>query len=422
MRRLHARIVIGVVLAVAAAWISATLAAPLISGLVVEGFERQLLGNGLGWMGEQFERAAEDEWPRLLDDARRSVRAPLEIVPASALSSGDARRGAAGQPFLSPRGSGPPRIHIPLHGGSHLLVVGPMQPPPVRPLVVFSLVFVLVLIPTVSLLVGFPLVRRLGRVRTVIHELGRGNWAARLDVRSEGALRELAESINRTAEQLERQFQEREALLQAVSHEMGTPLSRMRFQVELLEGSVSMPAQRERLQALSEDLDELDELSTELVSWMDSGPRSDTRQPFALAPVLESLVELEQAGAAPRAIDLSCPPGVSVAADRRQFERAIENLLRNAVRYAQERITVTVTTVEGQVAIDVGDDGPGIPGDQRTRVLSPFVRLDGSHTRAHRGLGLGLAIVRRIVEAHGGSVTIRESPQGGTLVRTLWPT
>jgi signal transduction histidine kinase len=422
MRRLHARIVAGVVLAVAAAWISATLAAPRISGLVVEGFERQLLGNGLGWMGEQFERAPADEWPRLLDDARRSVRAPLEIVPASALSSGDARRGAAGQPFFSPRSSGPPRIHIPLHGGSHMLVVGPMQPPPVRPLVVFSLVFALVLVPTVSLLVGFPLVRRLGRVRTVIHELGRGNWAARLDIRSEGALRELAESINRTAEQLERQFQEREALLQAVSHEMGTPLSRMRFQVELLEGSASMPAQRERLRALSEDLDELDELSTELVSWMDAGPKSDARQPFALAPVLESLVELEQAVAAPPAIELSCPSGISVAADRRQFERAIENLLRNAVRYAQERITVAVTTVEGQVAIDVGDDGPGIPGDQRTRVLSPFVRLEGSHTGAHRGLGLGLAIVRRIVEAHGGSVTIRESPQGGTLVRTLWPT
>ena len=100
----------------------------------------------------------------------------------------------------------------------------------------------------------------------------------------------------------------------------------------------------------------------------------------------------------------------------------LENLLRNAVRYAQDRVTVTVTTVQGQVAIDVGDDGPGIPGDQRTRVLNPFVRLDGSHTRAHRGLGLGLAIVRRIVEAHGGSVTISESPERGTLVRTLWPT
>jgi signal transduction histidine kinase len=422
MRRLHARIVAGVVLAVAAAWMIATLSAPLIGGLVVEGFERQLLGNGLGWMGEQFELATPEEWPQLLEDARQSVIAPLEIVPASGLPPDRARRAAAGQPFLTPRGSGPLLIHIPLHGGAHVLVVGPMPPPPVRSLVVFSLVFGLVLIPTVSLLVGFPLVRRLRRFRTVIHELGRGNWAARLDIRSEGALRELAESINRTAEQLERQFQEREALLQAVSHEMGTPLSRMRFQVELLESSVSTAVQRERLRALGEDLDELDELSTELVSWMDSEPRTDMRQPFELAPVLESLVELGQSGAAPPVIALSCPAGIRVAADRRQFERAIENLLRNAVRYAQERVTVTASIIDGHVAIDVGDDGPGIPWEQRTRVLNPFVRLDGSHTQAHRGLGLGLAIVRRIVEAHGGSVTISESPERGTLVRTLWPT
>jgi len=421
MRRLHVRIVAGVVLAVAAAWLIATLAAPLIGGLVVEGFERQLLGNGLGWLGQQFERASPEEWPELLEDARQSVTARLEILPASGLPADRARRVAAGQPFLSPPGSGPLLIQIPLHGGSHVLVVGPMRPPPVRSLVVFSLVFGLVLIPTVSLLVGFPLVRTLRRFRTVIHELGRGNWAARLDIRSEGALRELAESINRTAGQLERQFQEREALLQAVSHEMGTPLSRMRFQVELLESGMSAPVQRDRLRALGEDLDELDELSTELVGWMDSEPRSDTRQPFEPRPVLESLVELEQPGAGPPIIELSCPPGIRVAADRRQFERAIENLLRNAVRYAQDRVTVTVSTVEKQMAIDVADDGPGIPREHRTRVLDPFVRLDASHTQAHRGLGLGLAIVRRIVEAHGGSVTIGESLERGTLVRTLWP-
>jgi signal transduction histidine kinase len=357
----------------------------------------------------------------MLADARQRVTAPLDILPVSGLPPARARRAAAGQPFLNSRGSGPLLIHIPLHGGSHVLVVGPMRPPPVRSLVVFSLVFGLVLIPTVSLLVGFPLVRTLRRFRTAIHELGRGNWAARLDIRSEVALRELAESINRTAGQLERQFQEREALLQAVSHEMGTPLSRMRFQVELLESSVSTPAQRERLRALGEDLDELDELSTELVSWMDSEPRSDARLPFELAPVLESLVELEQRGPGTPIIGLSCPPGIRVAADRRQFERAIENLLRNAVRYAQERVTVTVATIDGQVAVDVGDDGPGIPLEHRTRVLNPFVRLEGSHTQAHRGLGLGLAIVRRIVEAHGGSVTIGELPERGTLVRTFWP-
>jgi len=69
----------------------------------------------------------------------------------------------------------------------------------------------------------------------------------------------------------------------------------------------------------------------------------------------------------------------------------------------------------------VRDDGPGIPRDQWTKVLEPFVRIDAPRSRAHRGLGLGLAIVRRIVEAHGGSIEVADAPEGGTSVRTTWP-
>jgi signal transduction histidine kinase len=285
------------------------------------------------------------------------------------------------------------------------------------------LIFVLALTATASAAVGIPLVRRLRSVQNAISELGGGNWAVRLDANAEGALGDLAESINRTAAQLQQQFQEREALLQVVSHEMGTPLSRMRFQIGMLEDEIQRPNQRNRLRALGDDLDELDELSTELIAWMEpDSTASIVKREFELQPVLESLAELarsEKARSQP--VTVLVPANVMVCADQRQFQRAIENLLRNALRYAHECIVVEVHADADGAVIEVRDDGPGIPREQWTNVFEPFVRIDAPRSRAHRGLGLGLAIVRRIVEAHGGMVTVTDASEGGTCVRTIWP-
>jgi signal transduction histidine kinase len=300
---------------------------------------------------------------------------------------------------------------------------GTLPPPPLAPLVITFLVFSVVLTVTASALVGVPLVRRLRRVRHAIGELGRGNWTARMDPATEGALSDLADSINRTAEQLQRQFQDREALLQAVSHEMGTPLARMRFHVELFERQLTTAEHGRRLEALSRDLDELDDLSSELVSWMENDAATAAKTSFDVRSVIEALIQLERERTGqPLCITLAVAPGViQLRADVRLFERAVENLLRNALRYAQSRVVVEVGAKPGTVVVEIRDDGPGIPPDQWTRVLEPFVRIDTARTRAHRGLGLGLAIVRRIVDAHGGQVTVGHAAEGGTLIRTTWP-
>jgi two-component system sensor histidine kinase RstB len=399
--------------------------APVIRALMVEGVEEQLLGGGLRWVAAEFDERPASEWPELLSEARRRLPMSVSIVAAETLTPTAARRASTARPFLARHATaqGPPSMFFPLHAGSSFLVAGPMPPPPVGPFIAGALVFGLVITAAASAIVGLPLARRLRRLRQAVHELGRGNWSVRLDADTEGALRELAESINRTAIQLQRLFQEREALLQAVSHEIGTPLSRMRFHVEALENAVAGHESRSRLRALSEDLDELDELGTELVGWMASDSGAQFRQPFEVKPVLESLVELACDGRAQMpTITLMAPDGLQVCADQRQFQRAIENLLRNALRYAQQRVTVDVTSDASHVVIDVRDDGPGIPPDERARVLEPFVRLEGPRSQTQRGLGLGLAIVRRIVEAHGGIVTIGGAgDEGGTHVRTSWP-
>jgi len=305
-----------------------------------------------------------------------------------------------------------PAMYLPIHGGSHFLVAMPLGSPPMAPVLVPALVFVFVLTVTASAIVGIPLVRRLQRLQHAVGELGGGNWAMRLDANAEGALSEFAESINNMASQLHQQFQEREALLQTVSHELGMPLARMRFQLALVETEFREKFSRQRLSALRTDLDELDELSSELVSWMEPNSRSEFKDLFTLAPIVNSLVELECEGKRNHIhVHVMVPPDLNLSADRRLFQRVMENLLRNALRYAQSNIVIEAAASDKTVNIEVRDDGPGIGQENRANVLDPFVRLDQPATsQQHRGLGLGLAIVRRIVEAHGGSVSISEAP------------
>jgi two-component system sensor histidine kinase RstB len=309
----------------------------------------------------------------------------LAIVRADSLASGVTNRLAAGAPAVVPGGRGRPSIYMPLGSGADVLVAGPLPPPPLEPLLTTAVVFAFVLTFTVSAAVGIPLMRRLRRLRHAISELGGGNLSIRLDP-DEGELSELAESINRMASQLQRQFQEREALLQAVSHEMGTPLSRMRFAIEFLEERASGEDTNKRMRALTADLDELDRLSSELVAWIETDGSGPRRRVFDLAPVLESLVELECQGSASAArVDLWAAPDLAIHADQRQFQRAIENLLRNALRYAQSRIVVQAERDGERVVVDVRDDGPGIAAEDRRRVLDPFVRLGTGDRSSHCG-------------------------------------
>jgi two-component system sensor histidine kinase RstB len=422
MRRVYLRIAVGVVIASVASWAAVAVLVPLLVGRFEEnGFRAPMISGGIRVVADIIEAAPRNDWPVRLEAAQRALNVPLAIVPRAALAPAISARLRPRAPSVVPSGSGGPSIYVALGAGAEVLVAGPLPLLPIEPLVTTALIFALVLTITASAAVGLPLVRRLRRLRHAIGELGGGNLAVRLDP-NEGELSELAESINRMASQLQRQFQEREALLQAVSHEMGTPLARMRFAIELLAEESQGSVQVKRLSALSADLDELDRLSSELVAWMETDGVGPRKQDFAVAAVLESLVELEcPADVASVHVDLRVPADLAINADQRQFQRAIENLLRNALRYAQHRIIVSGEADGERVAVEVRDDGPGIARDQWTRVLDPFVRLEGGHSGAHRRLGLGLAIVQRIVKAHGGSIAVADAPEGGTQVTTTWP-
>jgi two-component system OmpR family sensor kinase len=423
MRGFYVRIASSAILAVLAAWLTVGFLATQFRSRFDPRAQGPGAGGPVGWIATQLEGLSEERWPAKLAEAQREMAIPLSILRADALPPAAASQMTVPRPMLIDDGRGGRSIYVPLRGGAFYMVAAPPAPPSPLPLLAGAAVFICVLTLTAAAVVGIPLMRRLQALRHAIVELGNGNWSVRVVRPHGGVLGELAESITRTASQLQQQFQEREALLQVASHEIGTPLSRMRFELAMLEEALVKDRDLERVRALGVNLDELDTLSTDLVAWMETDASSRTsRETVALAPSLHLLGELEHSSAG-ECVDVvvRVPPEVTAYVDQRQFQRAIENLLRNAFRYAHALVVIEVWVADDTVAIEVRDDGPGIPREQWTTVLEPFVRADTAATRAHRGLGLGLAIVRRIVDAHGGSITVTSAAEGGTCVRTIWP-
>ena len=162
----------------------------------------------------------------------------------------------------------------------------------------------------------------------------------------------------------------------------------------------------------------------ELLSYVQSDDVELKIQRFNPKQALEDLAELvihEVQDHRTVHVEVKLPSGIHVLADQRLMLRAVENLLRNAIQHANANVLLEVTSEEGQFGVAVHDDGPGIPEELRDKVMAPFYRLQADRGRNTGGVGLGLAIVARITQRHGGHVTLTDSPLGGAKVEIVWP-
>jgi len=307
--------------------------------------------------------------------------------------------------------------------GKGALAAGPVNPARPAGVLPIGVIFSIVFLPIILGAMAFRVERRLEKVERANQALAVGELSVRVDTQNGAQSDELAASFNTMAERIETLIKSRDELVQAVSHELGSPLSRLRFHVELLE---SLPEEKrnDRLQVMAGELDTLDALVAELLSYVQSDDLKLDCQTFDPTQGLADLVELVQYELPDKRIvevALKLSPGVQIFADQRLFLRASENLLRNAVRYADGKVQIELTKEGDQVSVAVHDDGPGIPKDMRDNVMLPFYRLEADRGREMGGFGLGLAIVHRITERHRGQLLIDTSPLGGASVVTKWP-
>jgi len=310
-----------------------------------------------------------------------------------------------------------------------VLVLGPdrqFRPPPDQWTIVMVALINLLIVGVTALLVTLPMVRRLSRMKDAADAIGRGDFSARAaKTGPSDAIGSLAIAFNHMAETTQRLVENQRHLLQAVAHELRTPMARIRFGLEMFLDASSPQQREQRVKAMDDDLSELDDIVEELLLFnrFEDGAPPVGKEYLSATAVLLNLVDSRKVQRPEVMLELD---GLSenlplVYASSRAFARAMGNLLSNALRYARSRVCISMAVTDGGLRIAVADDGPGIPRDKWELVFEPFARLDPSRTRESGGVGLGLALVKRITNTHDATVYIEDTPGGGATVVTLWP-
>jgi signal transduction histidine kinase len=251
--------------------------------------------------------------------------------------------------------------------------------------------------------------RSLDRLARAAEHLGANVEGAPLSETGPDEVRSVIAAFNRMQAQIAKHVLERTRLLGAISHDLKTPLARMRLRTELLPD----PGVRAKF---VRDLDEMDSMVGSTLEFLGSLGEGPKRVPVDVGALIESLCEdFRETGAD---VTLAGEARAPFVAHPQALRRCLGNLIDNALRYG-ECAEVTLEDSEAAVRITVRDRGPGIPEAELERVFDPYFRLDVSRNRNSGGTGLGLSIARNIARWHGGEIRLRNAADGRGLMAEL---
>jgi two-component system sensor histidine kinase RstB len=394
--------------------------------------------------------AAREQQAEALEDWGERLRMPV------ALNDAQGERIAASDQFERRQGedSGAPTVRVPLKDGRSLDLMRalrlppglqhlqrPGRPPnmaaggrPEMPAGLFPLfgprpngqvLLVLLVLLFLGVAIGaYPVIRRLTRrleaLRAGVEKFGAGNLTHRVDAEGRDEVAVLAASFNRTAEQIEALLRSQKSLLANASHELRSPLARLKMAFSMLNETEINPAQRASLsREIHTNISELDALVEEvlLASRLEAPNAAFEREAV-------DLVGLAAEESARIAAEFETAAGLSsliVQGEDRLLRRAMRNLLENARRYGGEQVLLRLSrSASGAAELRVCDRGPGVPEAMRERIFEAFFRLPG-HAEQAGGVGLGLNLVKQIAHRHGGSVRCEAREGGGSCFVLSFP-
>ena len=246
-------------------------------------------------------------------------------------------------------------------------------------------------------------VRAIERLAAAAEAFGKGDDQGEFKPYGAREVRQAAQAFLAMKARIQRHIDQRTGLLASVSHDLRTPLTRLKLELALAEPGP-------RMEAMKRDLAEMEHMIDEYLAFA-RGEGGEAVETSALLGLIEEVSEGAARAGAAVAIDVD--PGLHAQVRPNAFKRALSNLVMNAAVHG-EHITVQARpTATGGVEIIVDDDGPGIEPDRYEEAFRPFSRLDEARNQNEKGVGLGLAIARDVARGHGGDVTLDRSPLGG---------
>jgi two-component system, OmpR family, osmolarity sensor histidine kinase EnvZ len=277
-------------------------------------------------------------------------------------------------------------------------------------------VFVLWMVGTSLILFGVATVfmrnqvRPIRRLARAADAFGKGREVERFKPEGAKEVRQAASAFIAMRKRIQRQITQRTEMLAGVSHDLRTPLTRMKLQLALLEVE-------EGAGELKKDVAEMEHMIEGYLAFA-RGEGSEAISPTRLNDILGEVVA--QSHRQDAKIKLHCEEEITLPLRPNAFKRCLTNIVENALRYG-ENVSLRAARRGGVVEITIDDDGPGIPEDQREEVFRPFFRIDKSRNPETGGVGLGMTIARDVARSHGGDISLGSSPAKGLRVRLRLP-
>jgi len=276
---------------------------------------------------------------------------------------------------------------------------------------VLSVAVMIAAVTVLSAVVVFHLTAPLRTFALAARRLGRDVSAPPLPERGPQEVRQAVRAFNDMQDRIRRFVEDRTQMVAAISHDLQTPITRMRLRAEFIEDA----EQRDKLLA---DLEDMERMVAAILSFARDDAAAEAPETVDLVALVRRVCDdVADAGLA---VEFDGKGRLAYACRPTALRRALSNLVENAAKYG-ERARVALLAADDHIVVRIDDDGPGIAEERQEEVFKPFVRLEGSRSRETGGSGLGLTVARTIVRAHGGDIALGNRPEGGLRVELKLP-
>lgn len=279
--------------------------------------------------------------------------------------------------------------------------------------VLWRIAITTLMVAVIALVLSLYLVKPIRQLQATTRQLAGGDLSIRVPKKlhkRRDELGELSQDFDAMAEKIEALINGQQNMLRDVSHELRTPLARLRVALELARKRNGESAELDRMELEAERINALIDEIMQFVR-LNASQQELRTEPVTLFALLNEIAEATHLSE--QRIHIDCPREVQLQADRKLLERAIDNIVQNALKYSEGDVNIEIRKQERMIHISIRDHGPGVEAEQLEALFKPFYRTDEARGRSTGGYGLGLAIAAQAIKAHGGTIKAKNHPEGG---------